>query len=76
MKPYITVYLPEEVHSRVQTLEKIYTRQVSTTLTEEQYQQWRQLCKHDEKSSFLLLRDVILAVLGNPTEQKDSSTSL
>jgi hypothetical protein len=44
--------------------EQIFNKQVSTTLTSNQFERWQQMCKQENKSSFTLLREIVLAVLG------------
>ena len=53
--------------------EDIYSKQISTTVTSNQYKQWLDMCKREKKSGFILLREIVLAVLGNSTEQKDGN---
>jgi len=48
--------LPEELHSK----------QVSTTLTEQQYNDWTEFCKQEGKSSFLLLRELVVFTIKKP----------
>ena len=50
----------------MKTLEKIYTRQLSTYVSEEQYQRWLTLCKQENKSSYTLLRELVLFTVKKP----------
>lgn len=47
--------------------EQTYSRQVSTTLTDEQFARWQAICGQEQKSSFMLLREVVLTISGDTT---------
>jgi hypothetical protein len=52
--------------------EQIFSKQISTSLTSNQYHQWQKLCKQEKKSSFILLREIVLAVLGKSDQNVSS----
>jgi hypothetical protein len=53
--------LPDDLHNK----------QISTTLTADVYEKWIAACKLENKSSFLMLRTVIEALLNTTTTSEE-----